>query len=82
MERAALRCHRATHRRREILRDISTTPGVSTPPCAGPNPQRKFSANNTGNLAIVAQLKDGERALEGRAHLIVTVQRWNTPPIY
>jgi quinohemoprotein amine dehydrogenase len=52
------------------------------PAVAGPNPQRKFSANNTGNLAIVAQLRDGEHALEGRAHLIVTVQRWNTPPIY
>jgi quinohemoprotein amine dehydrogenase len=52
------------------------------PAVAGPNPQRKFSANNTGNLAVVARLKDGERALEGRAHLIVTVQRWNTPPIY
>jgi hypothetical protein len=27
-------------------------------------------------------VRDGEQALEGRAHLIVTVQRWNTPPIY
>jgi quinohemoprotein amine dehydrogenase len=52
------------------------------PATAGPNPQRKFSANNTGNLAILAHLKDGDRTLEGRAHLIVTVQRWNTPPIY
>ena len=52
------------------------------PAVAGPNPQRKFSANNVGNLAILARLGDGEHALEGRAHLIVTVQRWNTPPIY
>lgn len=52
------------------------------PAGAGPNPERKFSANNAGNLAIVASLDDGGRKITGKAHLIVTVQRWNTPPIY
>jgi len=27
-------------------------------------------------------VKDGTREVAGRSHLIVTVQRWNTPPIY
>jgi hypothetical protein len=31
---------------------------------------------------VVAQAQDGGHAVEGRGHLIVTVQRWNTPPIY
>jgi quinohemoprotein amine dehydrogenase len=52
------------------------------PAGAGPNPQRKFSANNAGNLSIVASLDEGTRRVSGKAHLIVTVQRWNTPPIY
>ena len=56
--------------------------GRFVPGGAGPNPAREFSGNNVGNLAIVARVRDGEQALEGRAHLIVTVQRWNTPPIY
>ena len=56
--------------------------GRFLPAGAGPNPQRKFSANNAGNLAIVATLGDGSQAVSGKAHLIVTVQRWNTPPIY
>lgn len=52
------------------------------PAVAGPNPERKFSANNAGNLSIVASLEDGNRRISDKAHLIVTVQRWNTPPIY
>ena len=56
--------------------------GRYTPAGAGPNPERKFSGNNVGNLFVVARVKDGEREVEGRSHLIVTVQRWNTPPIY
>jgi len=52
------------------------------PALAGPDPQRRFSANNTGNLAIVAKLDEAGHEVAGRAHLIVTVQRWNTPPIY
>ena len=56
--------------------------GRFVPGGAGPNSARDFSGNNVGNLAIVARVRDGEQALEGRAHLIVTVQRWNTPPIY
>ena len=56
--------------------------GRFMPAGAGPNPQRQYSANNVGNLFVVATVKDGDREVEGKSHLIVTVQRWNTPPIY
>lgn len=56
--------------------------GRFTPGAGGPNPERKFSTNNAGNLYVVAKVKDGEREVQGKSHLIVTVQRWNTPPIY
>ncbi|MBS0419748.1 MAG: quinohemoprotein amine dehydrogenase subunit alpha [Proteobacteria bacterium] len=56
--------------------------GRFLPAGAGPNPQRKFSANNAGNLSVLATLDDGGKPITGKAHLIVTVQRWNTPPIY
>jgi quinohemoprotein amine dehydrogenase len=56
--------------------------GRFEPAAAGPNPAREYSGNNAGNLAIVARVKSGERSIEGRSHLIVTVQRWINPPIY
>ena len=56
--------------------------GRFLPAAAGPNPAREFTGDNVGNLTVVAQARDGDRAVEGRSHLIVTVQRWNTPPIY
>ena len=56
--------------------------GRFVPAGAGPNPAREYSGNNVGNLTVIAQAPDGTPAVEGKAHLIVTVQRWNTPPIY
>jgi quinohemoprotein amine dehydrogenase len=57
--------------------------GRFLPAPAGPNPERKFSGNNTGDLSVVANLVNNSgKPVVGRAHLIVTVQRWNTPPIY
>lgn len=56
--------------------------GRYLPAGAGPNPAREYSGDNVGNLAVVATVRDGGRAVEGRAHLVVTVQRWITPPIY
>jgi quinohemoprotein amine dehydrogenase len=56
--------------------------GRFDPAGAGTNKTRQFSGNNVGNLFVVAKVNDGDHAVEGRAHLIVTVQRWNTPPIY
>jgi quinohemoprotein amine dehydrogenase len=56
--------------------------GRFNPSAAGPNPAREFTGDNVGNLTVVAQADDGGRKVEGRSHLIVTVQRWITPPIY
>ncbi len=56
--------------------------GRFLPSAAGPNPAREFSGDNVGNLTVVARATDGSRSVEGRGHLVVTVQRWITPPIY
>lgn len=56
--------------------------GRFLPGGAGPNPGREYSGDNVGNLTVLARVRDGGGAVEGRGHLIVTVQRWNTPPIY
>lgn len=56
--------------------------GRFLPAGAGPNPGREYHGDNVGNLRVVAQVRDGAAAVEGRGHLIVTVQRWITPPIY
>lgn len=55
--------------------------GVFTPGDAGPNPARKMSTNNAGNLKVIAAVDDAGKAHTGEGHLIVTVQRWNNPPI-
>ncbi len=55
--------------------------GNFMPAGAGPNPKRKYATNNAGNLRIIANVKDGDRLVKGNAHLIVTVQRWNQPPV-
>ncbi|PHZ83587.1 quinohemoprotein amine dehydrogenase subunit alpha [Paremcibacter congregatus] len=55
--------------------------GRYLPASAGPNPDRKFATNNAGNLKIVATVKDTDQLITGDAQLIVTVQRWNSPPI-
>jgi quinohemoprotein amine dehydrogenase len=55
--------------------------GIFMPAVAGPNPQRRMSANNVGNLNVIAEVMDGGNAVQGQGHLIVTVQRWNNPPI-
>ena len=55
--------------------------GVFTPGEAGPNPQRKYQTNNAGNLKVLATVESEGGAVQGDGHLIVTVQRWNNPPI-
>lgn len=55
--------------------------GLFMPAGAGPNPERRYGTNNAGELSIKASVSDGDAAVEGNARLIVTVQRWNDPPI-
>jgi quinohemoprotein amine dehydrogenase len=60
---------------------INAETGVFTPGDAGPNPKRKFKTNNAGHLSVIAEVVDGEQTVKGTSELIVTVQRWNNPPI-
>lgn len=53
--------------------------GIFTPGDGGPNPVRKMSTNNAGNLNVVASVTDGEQTLEGQGHLLVSVQRFVDP---
>jgi quinohemoprotein amine dehydrogenase len=47
--------------------------GVFTPGDAGPNPQRKMSANNVGRLTVVATVDDRAKAVRGHGRLLVSV---------
>ncbi|WP_228051026.1 quinohemoprotein amine dehydrogenase subunit alpha [Pontibacterium sinense] len=60
---------------------MNAASGVFTPGNAGPNPERRMSTNNAGNLKVVAQVQDGDQTLTGDGQLIVTVQRWNDAPL-
>jgi quinohemoprotein amine dehydrogenase len=62
---------------------IDAATGVFTPNVEGPNPERRGSANNVGDVWAVASFTpDGaKRPLRARAHLLVTVplyMRWGT----
>jgi quinohemoprotein amine dehydrogenase len=58
-----------------------TQGGLFNPAGAGPNPKRKMSTNNAGNLSVVGTVSDGGNAVSGKAQLFVTVQRFIDPPI-
>lgn len=55
--------------------------GLFEPAEAGPNPERPFETNNAGNLKVIATVEDNGQELAGEGQLLVTVQRWNDPPI-
>jgi quinohemoprotein amine dehydrogenase len=55
--------------------------GLFMPAEAGLNPERPFDTNNAGNLTVIATVKDADQTLSGEGQLLVTVQRWNDPPI-
>lgn len=54
-----------------------TQRGLFRPAGAGPNPARRMSTNNVGNLKIIGTVA----GVKGEAHLFVTVQRFVDPPI-
>ncbi len=55
--------------------------GIFTTAGAGPNPQRRMMTNNAGHLTVTAEVQDGKQTHSADAELIVTIQRWNNPPI-
>ena len=65
----------------DVRRRDAAERACSCRPTPGLNPERPFQTNNAGNLKVVATVKDGERTVTGEGQLLVTVQRWNDPPI-
>ncbi|MCP8465493.1 quinohemoprotein amine dehydrogenase subunit alpha [Pseudomonas sp. ZM23] len=61
--------------------EMDAATGIFTPGDAGPNPARKMMTNNAGNLKVIAAVDDAGQSHKGEGHMIVTVQRWNNPPI-
>lgn len=61
------------------LMDAGT--GVFVPGDAGPNPARRMSASNVGNLKVVAEVTQGGERLRGEGQVIVAPPRWNNPPL-
>lgn len=66
-----------------FIGDLSPT-ALFTPAVEGPNPRRRFSRNNYGEVWVVATAKDAKdrfgNPLVGKAYLVVTVptyQRWD-----
>ncbi len=62
--------------------------GLFTPNTDGPNPQRKFSRNNYGDVWVVATAKNEKdkdgKPLSGRSYLVVAVPtyiRWDQPEV-
>lgn len=54
--------------------------GQFIPAPAGPNPAR-HNQTNTGDLKVIGSVLDGDRKIDSEAHLMVVVQRWNTPSL-
>jgi quinohemoprotein amine dehydrogenase len=72
---------------KEFVGSLSKT-GLFTPSSDGPNPQRKFSRNNYGDVWVVATAKDEKdkdgRPLTGKSYLVVTVpayMQWDQPEV-
>ncbi|MCE8017194.1 quinohemoprotein amine dehydrogenase subunit alpha [Halomonas sp. MCCC 1A17488] len=59
---------------------LDAASGIFSPAGAGPNPQRQYNANSVGNLRVTASVV-GQEEVQDEAQLIVTVQRWNNPPL-
>ena len=72
---------------KEFVGTLSPT-GLFMPALDGPNPKRKFSRNNYGDVWAVATAKDEKdkdgKPLTGRSYLVVTVPtyiRWDQPEV-
>ena len=70
---------------KEFIGSIDTN-GLFTPAMEGPNPQRRFSTNNNGDVWVVAsyQKKGDPEPLKARGYLVVAVplyMKWDQPEI-
>ena len=72
---------------KDFVGTLSPT-GLFTPASDGPNPKRKFSRNNYGDVWVVATAKnemgrDGKKLI-GKSYLVVTVptyMKWDQPEV-
>jgi quinohemoprotein amine dehydrogenase len=58
--------------------------GLFTPNVEGPNPKRRFSRNNYGDVWVVATYKTGDKTLTAKSYLVVAVPlyvRWDQPEV-
>ncbi len=70
---------------KEFVGSISAE-GLFTPAGEGPNPQRKFTTNNTGDVWVVANYKDEKSGttLTAKSYLVVAVpvyMKWDEPEV-
>jgi quinohemoprotein amine dehydrogenase len=72
---------------KEFVGSLSSS-GFFTPSSDGPNPQRKFSRNNYGDIWVVATAKDEKdkegKPLTAKSYLVVTVpvyMQWDQPEV-
>jgi quinohemoprotein amine dehydrogenase len=72
---------------KEFVGSLSST-GLFTPSLDGPNPQRKFSRNNYGDVWVVATAKNEKdkdgKPLTGKSYLVVSVPtyiKWDQPEV-
>jgi quinohemoprotein amine dehydrogenase len=72
---------------KEFVGALSST-GLFNPASDGPNPQRKFSRNNYGDVWVVATAKNEKdkdgRPIVGKSYLVVTVPtyiKWDQPEV-
>ncbi len=64
----------AAHDKDEQYAGSLNAAGIFTPGDAGPNAERKMTANNVGRLTVVASVADGSDKVEGEASMLVSVQ--------
>jgi quinohemoprotein amine dehydrogenase len=70
----------------DFVGNLDPTTGLFTPALDGPNPKRKFSRNNYGDVWVVATFKPAgsDQAVTGRSYLIVAIpqyMRWDQPEV-
>ncbi|MFY0677362.1 MAG: quinohemoprotein amine dehydrogenase subunit alpha [Neptuniibacter sp.] len=56
--------------------------GLFVPGAAGPNKERKYKTNNVGELTVIAEVNANGKKLTQEKFFVVSVQRWNNPPIF
>jgi quinohemoprotein amine dehydrogenase len=70
----------------EFVGNLDAVSGLFTPALDGPNPKRRFSRNNYGDVWAVATYKPAgaEQPVSGRSYLVVAIpqyMRWDQPEV-